>query len=121
MDRYVAEAEAVIKQEIELHGEQYAAMSPAAPTPLQLDIQGYKEYLGGMESLPGSAHLLAATEEALQYLLKRSAVNLVEAGERNQLLLEVQRGNEQIHALHSSLSWRITRPLRWLADKIRQF
>jgi len=120
MDRYVAEAESVIAQEKELHGEQYTSMSPAAPTPLEFDICGYREYLVGMAALPGSAKLMAATEEVFQYLLRKSAVNLVGAEERDRLLLEVQRGDEQIHALHNSLSWRITRPLRWMLNLVRR-
>lgn len=121
MDRYVAEAEAVIKQEIELHGEQYAAMSPAAPTPLGFEIKGFRDYLGGLDSLPGSAKLMAATEEAFQYLLKINSSALAVAENRDKLYELANANAAQIHALESSLSWRLTRPLRGIADKIRKF
>lgn len=120
MDRYVAEAERVIENEIALHSELYAPMSPDAPTPLELNIQGYKHYLKSKVSLKSSPKLMAATEEAFQYLLKMSSSTLVEAESRDKLLVEIKMKTDQLGALHSSLSWRITKPLRWLGDWVRR-
>lgn len=120
MDRYVAEAETVIETEMRLHSELYAAMSPAAPTPLELNIRGYKEYLSRLGSLNGSPKLMAATEEAFQYLLKMSSSDLVEAASRDKLLVDLNMKTDQLDTLRSSLSWRMTKPLRWLGDKIRK-
>jgi len=120
MDRYVAESEAVIDNEKKLYTELYAAMSPLAPTPIELNIQGYKRYLSSLDGLNDSPKLMAATEEAFQYLLKMSSANLAVAENRDILLVELNMKTVRLEAFHSSLSWRITKPLRWLGDKVRE-
>lgn len=102
-----------------LHSELYAVMSPAAPTPLELNIQGYKHYLSLQGGLKDSPKLMAATEEAFQYLLKMSSANLTEKESRDKLLVELNMKTVRLEALHSSLSWRLTKPLRWLGDRVR--
>ncbi len=112
MDRYVSEAEAVIEQEVGLYSELDYSVSADAPSPLELGIQGYREYLSRQDPpncLPSRG---ACTEEVFQHLFKMKSPNVVEAEKRNNLLVE------QLEGLYSSLSWRITRPLRWLGNKI---
>ncbi len=62
---------------------------------------------------------MASTEETFQYLLKISSANLAEAESRDKLLVELKTKTARLKALHSSLPWRITKPLRWLGRKIR--
>jgi glycosyltransferase involved in cell wall biosynthesis len=120
MDRYVAEAEMVIENELKLHSELYSSMSPDAPTPLELEIQGYKAYLSRQGSHNGSPELMAATEDAFQYLLRMSSSNNATADLKDKLQLEVNKVMGQLEAIQSSLSWSITKPLRWLGDFVRR-
>jgi len=120
MDRYMAEAEAIIETEKKLQSELYAPMSTDAPTPLELNIQRYKDYLSYQDGLKASPKLMAATEEAFQYLLKKSSPNVALTANQDKLLVDVSVITARLFAVESALSWRITRPLRWLADKIRR-
>jgi len=120
MDRYIAEANAVIEQEKSLFPYQNADMPPTAPQPLSFEIQKYKEYLlGRLDSLRDSPKLMAATEEVFQHLRMMRSSNLATGENRDTLLELANVGHAQIDALESSLSWRITKPLRWLGDRIR--
>jgi hypothetical protein len=33
---------------------------------------------------------------------------------------EDSRANDRLHAMESSFSWRITKPFRWLGDRVRR-
>jgi len=116
MDRYMAEAESVIESERRIL---YASVSPDAPNPLELEIQGFREYLSRHESLHCSVNLMASTEEAFQYLLKMSSPNLAVAESLEKLQAEANLKADRLEALYSSRSWRITNPLRWLGQKMR--
>lgn len=120
MDRYVAEADAVIEAENALHGDQYFQMSPDAPPPLVMDIPAYREYLVGRNLAGSSASLMVATEDALQYFLNGAGSSLSCAEEQQRLRMAYEATNSLVSSIQSSLSWRITKPLRWLGDLVRK-
>lgn len=120
MDRYDAEAVTVIEAEKTLHGEQYVQMSPEAPTPLEINILDYRDYLVGRDLSGPSANLMASAEDALKYFLTGAGLPIVSTGEHQRLLAAYESAGRYTKALQSSVSWRMTKPLRWLGDMVRK-
>jgi len=143
MDRYLAEAEQIITAERQIYA---LPMHPAAPTPLAIDLCAYRDYLTCLKSDKSnhSPELMASAESSLQHLLQTADTLLqdrtklikdleflaqeVQQQQEKRLQFEtaaqnlnagLQAVNASLKLLESSLSWRITKPLRWLGDRIR--
>lgn len=124
MDRYDAEAEIILAEE----NKKYPAGGhPAAPTPLAVYRSAYRDFLTGVcdEHTDCAPSLLAAAEDAMQFMLRRvtelqgevtrqSSDNTAAAAQ-----IAAAESQARLAAIQTSLSWRITKPLRWLGDKIR--
>jgi len=120
MDDYVVEAGMILSEELKLNSESFAAMFPEAPTPVKLNPDSYRKYLKSRdEKLYCSSQSMATGEEVLQYLLHKFNLLQVEATRQNVLADHSIDKNHEIVQLRSSLSWRLTKPLRWLSDKIK--
>jgi len=118
MDRYCSEADLIISDELDFQGGANLADSTDSPAPLALDRHTYNQFLqcvlGNRSEV--SPLLMSASEDALSCLL--AMVNGLQTDSR---LNSVQSSAllYEAEALRSSLSWRITKPLRWMGDKVR--
>lgn len=121
MDRYVAEAETILTEERNLLGNDYVLMSPQPPTPVNIDRQEFLAYLNEFErdKLHASPYLIAAGEEAVQLLLCLVDALQTDLSAQRTHLAGLVSCDEEIGQLRSSLSWRLTKPLRWLGDMVR--
>jgi len=122
MDRYVAEAEMILSEELKSHSDSYIAMSPDAPTPVSIDVKAYQNYLHAVQGngLYASPGMLATGEDVIKLLLGRIDSLQAELARQRIPLDTSCNCTTEIEAIHSSRSWQITRPLRWLGDKIRE-
>jgi len=122
MNEYVAEAAMILSKELQLHTDLYAAMSPAAPTPLVINVKKYQNYLHNVQrdSLYSSPEMLAAGEGALKFLLGRIDFLQSEFSSQSIPMVISSACTSEIEAIRSSRSWRITKPLRWLGDLARR-
>jgi len=121
MDRYVAEAEMILAEELNLQSVEYAAMSSAAPTPVSLDIEQYRNYLhfAREDGLCMSPGMLASGEEAIKLLIGRIYSLQADRSSQNVIMETCCNCSVELYAMHNSISWRITKPLRWMGDKVR--
>lgn len=120
MDQYVAEAETVINAEKANQGDRYVQMSPDAPAPLVMNMRNYMGHLHGTDLAGSSASLMGAAEDVLQYFLNGAGSASACAEERQRLLAAFETVNGYANIIQSSLSWRITKPLRRLGDFLRK-
>lgn len=115
MDCYEAEAESVLTEERKLYSE---GGHPEAPTPLVFDAKAYREFLACSCKLDKDITQESVQQQLIKQLSQLAdEVGIVESvhaiwAEKNILDLELKD-------ILSSRSWRITKPLRWLGDKLR--
>jgi len=135
VDRYIEEANCLIAAEADLFGD---IQPPQEPAPLVFDLAGYREYLELRTQDGCSVTRKMSAEATLAHLLStsdtlRDTVETLrqEARHQQQMRLQFELAAQNVttrmqylelnlQQLEASLSWRITKPLRWLGDMIQK-
>jgi hypothetical protein len=136
MDKYEEEARSVIAEELKQVGH---VPHPLVPTALKIDLDSYRKYLAlkilghydcfveekiSLEST--CAHLLTKADTLRDYVTTLTEEARTQQEMRLQFEIAARNDNARMQALseklkemESSLSWSITKPLRWLGDTVR--
>lgn len=122
MDKYVTEAEAALRKELELvRSGLFPRMNPA-PEPIVLSAAAIQTYCREVIADTSRTHVPCGSQPAIQRLLRY----LVDKGAEiaslrdhvTSLEVHIEQTACRINEMESSRSWRLTRPLRWFGDKM---
>jgi hypothetical protein len=114
MDKYVAEAEKILDEENDLIRRELNPRMNPAPEPISINCSEMKEYL--LKALPHGFAVNISSHQTFSYLQHLVQVaNSVAEESIQHYACELKQCENRIHAIESSLSWRITAPLRAMA------
>ncbi|ABQ27957.1 glycosyltransferase family 2 protein [Geotalea uraniireducens] len=121
MDRYVAESEKILDEEMVLYRKNGEAGLSSAPDPVSISAREVKAYIDDIYSVSNSKPFtLSDDSDRVIACLLRKVEELRHVSAQLACCEADSTAQNELHAMRNSLSWRLTKPLRCLADRLRR-